>query len=1147
MARFMLETSKTKEILVAFRVVDERFAVDLSSARAGGMGKVYQARDLQTGKLCAVKVLDNLRRGSALHELAMQRELDALKDLSYQHIVQFVAHGMDEELGRYIVMDWLSRDLEASCSAAPFVSWDSFWNSVGDPILNALCYAFTRNRVHRDLKPSNVMFDDKDDAKLIDFGISGTVEGIGIGMTLRQHKSDIYSPPEEAPKDSIRDVYGFAATATYALTGIEFNSREHMLAQFDVVAWPEGVRQALASCLEPDSDDRPSNVIVLRERLERAIATLHDSNSTVGRPKQLIFIRLLPRVEQQLRASSSTAPITTVVNALNASTFVERPKMDAKSEGDRLSLVTAELTLIVKVERENPSVLLVLAAHDTRPTHWSFAQERSLLADVHFREAGGVGRVEESERAINMLFQALATHEASTDSSDDQSVFEVWRTVLRGRADYYGRRYPTLIVRAIRVEGTRISVTLNEPPDQNLLGLSYFVEDGINRVAFGEVESVQDDGLTLYCNADFYAREVAEAGRLRYNAAGTERAIKHQEVALDRIQSGDVPNPMLATLVSDPSTAHAPATVMYEPIVKNIDADKQRAVSAALGSDGLFLVVGPPGTGKTEFITELVLQEVQRNPDIRILLCAQTHMAVDNALARIKQTRPSLSCVRLGRPNDRIARESSELLLEKVATDWRGKVSERALLSLDRYSNALGVDVGLLRAQRLARRAYSARQEVERCRNRARSVTEKLASLRETQATKTPSSSSVEVDELEERMLSAREELATLELRMAEADSEVWKNGQHATTILESLLQTASPDANHINTASEHVDAVLAVVSEWLQRLTLAREFFPAILAESQVVAGTCLGFIGVPGTSEITYDLAIIEEASRALPTEVLVPASRASRIVLVGDRRQLPPFLESDLLGSEWLEANSLTRAEVEETLFARFEARLPESAVARLRVQYRMQPAIGDLVGHVFYPGLLESAETAGESAVSLRQLGMDHNVLLVSTSRETDRKEDPQGSGYANPCEVRIVRRILANILKSARKKKREKLSIVLLTPYVANRQALEQAIAGVRSSYRHADVSVHTVHTFQGRQADIAIYSCVRSNSSSDLGFTRDPRLLNVALSRGRGGLIIVGDLSFLGGKESSAAYRDVLTYARSNPATCSIKDAKHVN
>jgi serine/threonine protein kinase len=1131
---------------VSFRIVDERFAVDLSSAREGGMGKVFRARDLRSGDLCALKVLDISRRGSALHELALQRELEALGSLTYRHIVPLIGHGADAELGPYIAIKWLNDDLESRCENAPFPSWDAFWRAVGEPILGALCYAFVKNRVHRDFKPANIMFDDAGDAKLIDFGISGLLDNIGVGLTLRQHRSEIYSPPEETAKDPIRDVYGFAATATYALTGVEFLSREQMLDTFRQVAWPEGIGQVLASCLQTDPDDRPENVVVLRERLARVTSVDGVEVADNSQPKSTVFVRLLPKVEQQIRARLDTTPITAVIAALNVGTYIERVKNGTGSSSDRLSLITADMSLVVTVESSNPSVLLVLAAHETRPTHWSFAQERSFRAPIHFREAGGVGRVEESERAIHALFQTLAAHEVAYDLNDDQSVFEVWRTVLRGRADYYGRKFPTLILSAIRVDGMRIIATLDEVPDPNLVGLSYFVEDGIDRVAIGEVESVQDDSLVLYCTAEFAASEVLEAGRLRYNAAGTERAIKHQEVALDSIQSGDVPNPSLASLVSDPSKAAVPAGVEYESIVPDIDEDKQRAARAALGSDGLFLVVGPPGTGKTEFITELVLQEVKRNPDVRILLSAQTHMAVDNALSRIKQTRPNLSCVRLGKPSERIARESSDLLLDELAKEWRTRVSTRCLEALDTYGRTKSIDVTLLSAQRIARRAFNARREVETCQNRLRSVTDKLALLRESQDTALSPETTVSIDELEDKMLNIRDECATLQLRTEEAESEVWRVGEAAVSILDKLPQDEAVDESSTVADSDHVREVLVIVSEWLQRLSVSREFFPAILAESQVVAGTCLGFLGVPGTSEITYDLAIIEEASRALPTEVLVPASRAKRIVLVGDRRQLPPFLESELLGKEWLEANNLTRAEVEETLFARLEARLPTSAIAKLRVQYRMHPAIGRLVGKVFYPGALDSAPTAGANAVSLQQLGFDRNVLLISTSRELDHAEAPKGSGYASPCEVRTVRTLLIDILKRARKKRREKLSVVLLTPYVANRQALEQAIAGVMNSHPNADVSVHTVHTFQGRQADIAIYSCVRSNPDADLGFTRDARLLNVALSRGRGGLVVVGDLDFLGGKGSSSAYRDLLSYARTNAATCAVKEARHV-
>lgn len=1128
---------------MAIKLVEDRFALQLGSAREGGMGKVFKVRDINTGKSCALKVMDGARRESPLYELAMQRELDALHSLSYPHIVSLVAHGNDDELGRFVVMDWLEQDLKARCKDEPYADWNAFWQSVGAPILGALCYAFIKGRIHRDLKPANIMFDDAGDPKLIDFGISGMLESFSLGMTLQGHRSEVYSPPEDGAKGPLRDVYGFAATAVYAMTGVELESREHLLAEFERVRWPEGIGAILARCLAQDPDDRPETVVDLREQLERTQPSGEDSPDT-SRTKPTVFLRLPPSVEQHLRDKQIAASLPAIVAGLNGAVFVEWPRIPAEGDPGRMVFVTGEITVTVTRDKLNPSVLVILAAKETRPTHWSFAQERSLRAAVQFRVAGGVGRVEQSDRAIDGLLEALAAHDALADLGDDQSVFEVWRTVLRGRAEYYGRKFPALVATSLRAEGMRIVVKLAEPPDTNLAGLSYFVDDGISRVAVGEVESVQDDGLTLYCTAAFDAAALTDGGRLRYNAAGTEKAIRNQEQALDRVQSGTSPNPELARYVSDPSVSPPPVAVDYELIVSGIDVDKQRAARAAMGSEALFLVVGPPGTGKTEFITELVLQEVQRNPSVRILLSAQTHMAVDNALARIKETRPTLSCVRLGRPTDRISRESSEFLLDKVAPRWRAQVSERCLQALDAYGRERGVDVSVLRAHRVARRAYTARREFMACKEQLSSVTNELVALREKMIGADAVDAVVEIDELEDALLGLRNESKAQQLRVDEAESEVFKIGQSAADILQSLEQ--GDDSTGAATATDQVDGVLANVTEWLQRLAVAHEFFPAILAESQVVAGTCLGFIGVPGTSDITYDLAIVEEASRALPSEVLVPASRAKRIVLVGDGRQLPPFLESDLLGNEWLEANSLTRVEVAETLFDRLEARLPESAVARLRLQYRMHRSIGDLVAHVFYPGTLESAPDAGTKAASLIQLGMDSNVLLVSTSREPDRREKPRAPGFANTCEVRVVRSVLVDILKRARKKRRDGFSIVLLAPYVAHRGALEQAIAGLRSEYRNIDISVHTVHTFQGRQADIAIYSCVRSNGVADLGFTRDPRLLNVALSRGRGGLIVVGDVHFLGGSSSSSAYRDLIAYVRGNPDTCRIQEACNV-
>jgi serine/threonine protein kinase len=1103
------------------------------------MGKVLKALDVASGAACGIKTLGTTIQVSALHELALTRDLEALESLRHPNIVSLISHGRDDELGPYFVMEWLDVDLKAKCQEKPYSSWQSFWQAVGRPILGSLCYAYAKKRVHRDLKPANIMFNSLGEAKLVDFGISGVLEALNLGATLVAHKSGVYSPPEEQPKNALRDVYGFAATAIYALTGAEPESREGLLSNLERIDLPQSISDIFVKCLASDADDRPDSVLELRELLDRSLA-VDETESVSERERPIVYIRLSRVVEQKLHDMEPPYSLARVIADLNELCYIESPPRVANHRSSRVLLVTSHLSYVIAVEGSNPGLLVVISARETRPSRWSYAQDRSLRMTVHFREGDRVGRVEQSERAIDEMLADLTAHSEDKVGADDQSIFEVWRTVLRGKTEYYGKRYPALFSPALSSDGARITAKLLDPPDINLVGLSYSIDDGVARVAVGQIESVQDDSVVLYCSAPFDVQSLREGGWLRYNASGTERAIRHQEAAIERVQSGQSPNIDLTRVIIDPALAAAPVRVEYEPLVAEIDDDKQSAASAALGASSIFLVVGPPGTGKTEFITELVLQELQRKPDIRILLTAQTHMAVDSALSRLRQARPETSCVRLGRPSDRISREANEFLLEKIAPTWRANVSRRSLEALDVYGKERGVDVATLRNSRAAQRSFNEDKVLVECESRLAAVNDELVAARESVSEESAVQAS-KIDALEDSVLALRNELANQRLRASEAKIDLFQLGEPAVKAFEELLECSNESMP--GTTNEKVNDVLATITGWLHRLSASQEFFPAILAESQVVAGTCLGFIGVPGTSDIEYDLAIVEEASRALPSEVLVPASRAKRVVLVGDGKQLPPFLESDLQDSEWLEANSLTKAEVSETLFDRLELRLPPTSVARLKIQYRMDRSIGDLVGRVFYPGALHSAQGAGSKKVSLMQLGFDRNVLLVSTSRQADRKEQDLAPGFANPGEARVIRTLVQGILRKARKRRKEGFSIVILAPYIGQTTAIEQAIADLRAEARTIEIGVHTVHTFQGRQADIAIYSCVRTE---DLGFTSDPRLVNVALSRGKGGLIIVGDTRFLAGNRSSAAYKDVIKYVQSNSGSCKTEEAANV-
>ena len=109
-------------------------------------------------------------------------------------------------------------------------------------------------------------------------------------------------------------------------------------------------------------------------------------------------------------------------------------------------------------------------------------------------------------------------------------------------------------------------------------------------------------------------------------------------------------------------------------------------------------------------------------------------------------------------------------------------------------------------------------------------------------------------------------------------------------------------------------------------------------LTSAQVIAGTCVGIASIKGIQDVAFDLCIVDEASKATPTEVLVLSSRSRRWILVGDQKQLPPFVDQELDEKEVLGKYGLTNVELSKTLFDRLHELLPRCSKAALTLQYR-----------------------------------------------------------------------------------------------------------------------------------------------------------------------------------------------------------------
>lgn len=277
-------------------------------------------------------------------------------------------------------------------------------------------------------------------------------------------------------------------------------------------------------------------------------------------------------------------------------------------------------------------------------------------------------------------------------------------------------------------------------------------------------------------------------------------------------------------------------------------------------------------------------------------------------------------------------------------------------------------------------------------------------------------------------------------------------------------------------------------------------------------------------------FDWAVIEEAAKGWLTEILIPAVRSVSWLLVGDHKQLPAFRADDL--EKLLEIDmdqEITAAETgvipsdEWKVWLRYFAALMEQgkngdAVHTLTVQRRMHPDIGQLVSDVFYDGEVNShpsTETQREHGYDEPSWLVKRNVIWLDTS--TLDWQDESNHNLSNVVEQHVVRWLLPRFLTNDHQFDEDIPRRVILSPYHDQRKALERQVRDIGNP-----VKIHTVDSFQGRQAEEVIVSMVRSNHQRDIGFMSDPHRLNVMLSRARRLLILIGNLSHF--EDSAAAH-----------------------
>ncbi len=680
-------------------------------------------------------------------------------------------------------------------------------------------------------------------------------------------------------------------------------------------------------------------------------------------------------------------------------------------------------------------------------------------------------------------------------------------------------------------------------------------------------------------------------------------------------------------------------------VSKRLNPNQKEAISLALSAPDFCLIQGPPGSGKTTIITEMVRKFVNRGE--RVLVCSKGNLAVDNVLEKWieeNKMRPdSHLCVRLGqnfklpflkdytpaKVTERVqekaynkTREERDQLSQKVEDkirfleENREKIeafsefctfvfdlTETLLLLLQSYQNAPSylnwMSSVLSEKTSLASSAYSIVYNqvfLPVCRALFSSEVPSEKTVKEfdegldrvfqiAQTLKAPAEYDFIARLFAKNWIALWNQneaalLSKIGIVLAKNEKETeWKSISNPALLLLSLpdfgktpdpfavLRFARTLPEEISRFSDReilkIERIRTVLNDWLQELgsgvstPLERT---VVLDSIPVIGSTCMGIMSDNDFKGVKYDVVIVDEAGQIPIFDLMVPLIKAKKVVLIGDHLQLPPMNEDEFLDyldkTEYLETEEGEKKEILRKIGEWYNVSLFEKlyrtaslnpAKKMLDTQYRMHPDICQFISKSFYNGEYKAHDSTKNRI--LRIAGFDQPIYFYDTCTlpEKARAETYHNPGYSNTVEAEKISDILVKILLAIREGNYEGENLVLrdkatdeiigydigvISGYKKQVKAISNLTQKKLEAYmspEEADLHmsrfmISSVDSFQGRDNQIILFSMTRSNPEGKIGFLKDVRRLNVAMTRAKSLLIMVGDSATLTACPASCAH-----------------------
>lgn len=597
-------------------------------------------------------------------------------------------------------------------------------------------------------------------------------------------------------------------------------------------------------------------------------------------------------------------------------------------------------------------------------------------------------------------------------------------------------------------------------------------------------------------------RAMPSSGFLLEDVSMKETVYKRQLQAIQKARELKVQNPDLVHALLTPDKLMPKALDLEDQLfkAKQVDAERKpfnysfnqrQAIMRALQRKPLSLIQGPPGTGKTTVITEVVLQYLDAHPGAKVLITSQSNLAVDQVLDKVAKVK---QVVRLQGEKSDISPAMRNLTPQNVLEGWRRSVSSRVGNAQQKEELAL-------------------RDELKRAHPMAESIANVILS-----------------DKWSKNSIADIERIASMTKGL-----EQLREIRDREDAFKKFADTTKFDLKRIDGLRKLMERWRSVIKGLDARSAIRQRLLDSV----QVIGATCNHIASNSYRDlDLDFDLVIMDESGRATVAEAMVPIVMANHLVLVGDHRQLPPMLTSTDEVKEWVKQqnktllnDSLDRVAQngsddyleERSLFEQVTTGLKEVAKEELLTQLtecrRMSETQVELTSKWFY-------EAAGDEHIECTgrtpdkeldpAIKVPSSILFIDIGRMVDNGQ--VGSSKVNERTRQVVMDILERLDRHVKPMK--EYTVGVITCYKAQKDAYaklfgklaKDKLANVRKWDREEEkFRFDVVDRFQGHECDIIILDLVSSGARMELGFMSSPNRMNVALSRQKRLLVIVGD------------------------------------